>query len=91
MLSGRGGEDYRALPLATPAGAARATIPDSVEHIRLAGGLPGGGAELLRAAYQLGLEGIVSKRLEAPYEAREGRRAESWIKAKCRPAQEVVR
>ena len=35
-------------------------------------------------------EGIVSKRLDAPYEAREGRRADSWVKAKCRPSQEVV-
>ena len=58
--------------------------------VRLTQALPGGGQALLTAACRLGLEGIVSKRLDAPYEAREGRRAETWVKAKCRPAQEVV-
>ncbi len=58
--------------------------------LRCTEALPGGGAALLTAACRLGLEGIVSKRLDAPYQAREGRRAESWVKAKCRPAQEVV-
>ena len=58
--------------------------------VRLTEALPGGGPVLLQAACRLGLEGIVSKRLDAAYDAREGRRADSWVKAKCRPAQEVV-
>ncbi len=42
---------------------------------------------LVRQACGLGLEGIVSKRLDQPYRA--GKTGD-WQKAKCRPAQEVV-
>ena len=45
------------------------------------------GAEVFRSARDLGLEGIVSKKVGAPY--RSGR-SESWTKAKCRTAHEVV-
>lgn len=48
-----------------------------------------GGAELLQGACGVGLEGVVSKRLESPYEGGD-RRPATWIKSKCRPAQEVV-
>lgn len=46
-----------------------------------------GGKALLQAACQLSWEGIVSKRRDAPYRAGRG---ETWLKAKCRPGQEVV-
>jgi bifunctional non-homologous end joining protein LigD len=42
---------------------------------------------VLSSARRMGLEGIVSKQLDAPY--RSGR-AESWTKTKCRAGQEVV-
>ena len=42
---------------------------------------------VLRSACKLSLEGIVSKKLDAPY--RSGR-SESWTKAKCRAGHEVV-
>jgi bifunctional non-homologous end joining protein LigD len=45
------------------------------------------GALLLKAACKAGREGIVSKRLAAPY--RSGRTGD-WTKEKCRPGQEVV-
>ena len=45
------------------------------------------GASLFASASELGLEGIVSKRLDAAY--RSGR-SDSWTKAKCRPSHEVV-
>ncbi len=45
------------------------------------------GAALFASARELGLEGIVSKRLDAAY--RSGR-SDSWTKAKCRPTHEVV-
>ena len=45
------------------------------------------GAEVFQSARDLGLEGIVSKKAGAPY--RSGR-SESWTKAKCRTAHEVV-
>jgi len=48
----------------------------------------GDGAAMLRAACEMKLEGIVSKRIDAPY--RSGDRAGIWTKAKCRPSQELV-
>ena len=51
--------------------------------------LPGGGPELLTAACRMELEGIVSKRLDAPYTGGD-RRLDTWVKSKCRPGQEVV-
>ena len=45
------------------------------------------GAAVMELARELSLEGIVSKKLSAPY--RSGR-SESWTKAKCRAGQEVV-
>jgi bifunctional non-homologous end joining protein LigD len=48
----------------------------------------GDGAALLDAARAQGLEGIVAKRLESPYEP--GRRPGSWIKVKIVQTQDVV-
>ncbi|MBW4050240.1 MAG: DNA ligase D, partial [Proteobacteria bacterium] len=45
------------------------------------------GAAVLESACRLSLEGIVSKRLRAPYESG---RTGSWTKSKCRAGQEVV-
>lgn len=42
---------------------------------------PGAGAELFAACDQLGLEGLVAKRLDSRYEP--GVRSKYWIKAKC--------
>jgi bifunctional non-homologous end joining protein LigD len=53
------------------------------------GELPGSSADLFKAACQMGLEGIVSKRLDAPYLGGPNRPM-TWLKVKCRPAQEVV-
>ncbi len=46
-----------------------------------------GGDAVLRSACQLSLEGIISKKLDAPY--RSGR-SSSWSKSKCRAGHEVV-
>lgn len=46
-----------------------------------------GGKALLLAACQMGLEGVVSKRRRSAYKAG---RSDLWVKAKCRPGQEVV-
>jgi len=45
------------------------------------------GKEMLEAACKMGLEGVISKRGDAPY--RSGR-SEDWTKAKCRGGQEIV-
>lgn len=49
---------------------------------------PGDGAEVLAASRQQGLEGVVAKRVDAPYEP--GRRSESWVKVKNLRTQEVL-
>jgi bifunctional non-homologous end joining protein LigD len=48
----------------------------------------GGGAELYAATRDAGLEGVIAKRLESPYEP--GRRSADWIKVKHLRTQEVV-
>ncbi|WP_210490840.1 DNA ligase D [Microvirga antarctica] len=58
-----------------------ATLIRFVEHFET------GGDAVLQSACRLSLEGIVSKRLDAPY--RSGR-TKSWTKAKCRAGHEVV-
>lgn len=52
-----------------------------VEHF------PSAGAAVLDGACRMGLEGIVSKRIDSSY--RSGR-SDTWTKAKCRGGQEVV-
>ena len=59
----------------------------SVGNIRYVEHFPGPAAGLHRSACALGLEGVVSKRADAPY--RPGK-AGAWTKAKCRPGHEVV-
>jgi bifunctional non-homologous end joining protein LigD len=48
----------------------------------------GDGAALLEASEAQGLEGIVAKRLDSPYEP--GKRSSCWIKVKNRPSEDVV-
>ncbi len=55
--------------------------------IRYSESLAGSGAALLKRACQLHLEGIVSKRSDAPYR---GGRGGDWIKTKCSDRQELV-
>jgi len=47
----------------------------------------GHGAETFRQACEMGLEGIVSKRADAPYRSA---RTKSWLKIKCTAGQEFV-
>jgi bifunctional non-homologous end joining protein LigD len=48
----------------------------------------GHGEQLLAATEQQGLEGVIAKRLDSPYEP--GRRSQSWVKVKNLYRQEVV-
>lgn len=48
----------------------------------------GSGAEAVRTSRELGLEGVLAKRLDSPY--RPGKRSRDWIKVKNISAQEVV-
>jgi bifunctional non-homologous end joining protein LigD len=49
---------------------------------------PGEGSALLKATRELGIEGVVAKRLDSPYEP--GRRASGWVKVKNVCLQDVV-
>lgn len=57
------------------------------DQIRYVTHLNEAGDAVLKSACQMNLEGIVSKRSNAPY--RSGR-TDSWVKAKCRAGHEVV-
>ena len=55
--------------------------------IRLSGHFEGRGKDVLQEACRMGLEGIVSKRRDAPYEHG---RTRTWLKTKCIKRQEFV-
>jgi bifunctional non-homologous end joining protein LigD len=88
------GLDLRRLPL----GERKARLKELLEarkgkskskarSIRYVEHFESGGDSVLQSACKLELEGVVSKKLAAPY--RSGR-TESWTKAKCRAGHEVV-
>jgi bifunctional non-homologous end joining protein LigD len=55
---------------------------------RVASYTEGDGQDLLDAADEHGLEGVMAKRLDSPYEP--GRRSSAWVKVKVRRRQEFV-
>jgi bifunctional non-homologous end joining protein LigD len=85
------GMDLRGLPLAErkaqlkklleARSRSKAGLIRYVEHFET------GGDAVLQSACKLSLEGIVSKKLSAPYRSA---RSEDWTKAKCRAGHEVV-
>jgi len=64
-----------------------ATVKGKAAAIRYVEHFATGGDAILKSACRLSLEGVVSKRIDAPY--RSGRSA-TWTKAKCRAGHEVV-
>jgi len=84
-----GGEDLRELPLRDRKARLKALFAKSklprtfryVDHFETPGDA------VLRSACRMHLEGIVSKRLNAPYKSGRGM---DWTKTKCRGGQEVV-
>jgi bifunctional non-homologous end joining protein LigD len=82
-------EDLRTLPLSERKARLEKLLsgqgPDS--RIRYVAHLQSNAEAVLASACKMGLEGIISKQLSAPYFS--GRGA-SWVKAKCRAGQEVV-
>lgn len=87
-----GGEDLRSLPLGERKARLKKLLEarkgkDKAKQIRYVEHFESGGDAILQSACKLELEGIVSKKLDAPY--RSGR-SEGWTKAKCRAGHEVV-
>ncbi len=82
------GGDQRARPLSDrKARLAELLAAASSPHLRFVEHFETGGDAVLSSACSMHLEGIVSKRLDAPYSSG---RSEAWTKAKCRGGQEVV-
>ena len=81
------GEDLRALPLKERKERLKALLENGPANLRYVEHFVNPGDAVLLSACRMDLEGIVSKRLDAPY--RSGR-TDSWIKSKCRQGHEVV-
>ena len=82
------GEDLRERPLSERKAKLQKLLETFTSpQIRYVEHLATGGDAILKSACKMSLEGIVSKRLDAPY--RSGR-SDSWLKSKCRAGHEVV-
>jgi bifunctional non-homologous end joining protein LigD len=82
-----GGEDLRPYALETRKALLADLMADALPRIRVVQHFETGGDVILKSACGMKLEGIVSKRRDAPYT---GGRSDNWVKSKCRPSQEVV-
>lgn len=85
------GEDLRNLPLrdrkARLQAALKAAGKKVEKRIRYVDHFETAGEAVLQSACRMSLEGIVSKKLDAPYRSGRG---EDWVKSKCRAGHEVV-
>ena len=82
-----GGEDLRKLPLLERKARLASIVAGASPVIRFVEHFVAAGDAVLRSACRMNLEGIVSKKLDAPYQSG---RSESWVKSKCRQGHEVV-
>ena len=80
-------EDLRPLPLSERKTRLQASMEGTPANLRFVEHFVTAGDAVLQSACRMDLEGIVSKRLDAPY--RSGR-LETWAKSKCRAGHEVV-
>jgi len=90
-LLAEGNEDLRALPLSHRKARLTAHIdrmPKAARnHIRYVDHFATTGQAVLESACRMDLEGVISKKLDAPYTAG---RSSTWLKSKCRGGDEVV-
>jgi bifunctional non-homologous end joining protein LigD len=80
-------QDIRTLPLSARKSQLQETLTEAPDRIRYVDHFVTAGDAVLRSACRLHLEGIVSKRLDAPYQSG---RTDTWTKSKCRAGHEVV-
>ena len=87
LVEGR--EDCRPLPLLERKQRLQQLLSDagSLDHIRYVEHFESKADTVLRSACKMELEGIVSKRVDAPYASGRG---DAWTKSKCRTGHEVV-
>ena len=81
------GEDLRALPNIDRKERLRPLLANAAPRLQFAEHVVGAGERLFETMCHEGLEGIVSKRADAPYR---GRRTQAWLKIKCTRRQEFV-
>jgi bifunctional non-homologous end joining protein LigD len=82
------GEDLRDQPLAQRKARLAALLPGGADRlVRYGDHVAGHGAEFLAEACRHGLEGIVAKRADSPYQTT---RSRDWLKLKCGARQELV-
>ena len=81
------GRDLRPEPLSARKDVLAALLKGAPPALRFVDHFDSGGDAVLKSACQMSLEGIVSKRSDAPYTAG---RSDSWLKSKCRAGHEVV-
>jgi bifunctional non-homologous end joining protein LigD len=84
-----GREDLRGLPLSERKARLEKFLvsQDTNSRIRYVAHLQSNAEAVLASACKIGLEGIISKRLTAPYTSG---RSDRWLKTKCRAGQEVI-
>jgi bifunctional non-homologous end joining protein LigD len=84
-----GGDDLRTRPLTERKERLERLLADAGNDARLCfvEHFEDGGEAVLRSACRLSLEGIISKRGDAPYVSG---RTKTWVKSKCRAGHEVV-
>ncbi|MCF8505886.1 MAG: DNA ligase D [Caulobacter sp.] len=85
MFAGK--EDWRSRPLVERKAGLKANLRKAPPRIRYVEHFLTAGDAVLLSACRMDLEGIVSKKLDAPYQSG---RSETWIKSKCRQGHEVV-
>jgi bifunctional non-homologous end joining protein LigD len=81
------GEDLTGLPNIERKERLEALLGAAVPPVRVADHVIGSGEKLFKAMCDAGQEGIIAKRIDAPYL---GRRTQNWVKVKCISRQEFV-
>lgn len=81
------GEDLAALPNIERKERLHALLAQAKPPIHVADHVIGAGEKLFKAMCAAGQEGVISKRIDAPYQ---NRRSKSWLKVKCILRQEFV-
>jgi bifunctional non-homologous end joining protein LigD len=86
-LLAEGMRDWRPYPLHERKARLQTLLKKAPEAISYVEHFDASGAAILKSACCMGLEGVVSKRLDAPYR---GGRGHDWVKTKCRGRDEFV-
>lgn len=81
------GEDLTSRPLLERKAMLAALIGEGKGHVRYSDHIVGRGEQLFESFCSAGLEGVISKRVDARYS---GARSGSWVKTKCIRRQEFV-